>query len=347
MAVGGTDHLSGAKPTAGEQSASDCRPMIAAGILVDERRAAELAPGHHGHVLVETAFVEVLDERGQPLVELRQVRVLHAIERVAVEVPTAKVQRHHSATGLDEPPCHEKVLEVRRRAVTESLLAPLAVAVTDPLRLLRDVDRLGEPAAGEDVEGGLRERVHAGERPTGVDVTAEDVEPPQEVAAVVESARGDVLEHHVAAGRSIGPECRVRHAEEAGQPRRAVGWVARVGREPHERRHRPVHRPEHLRGHRSDARPSARRLVTDRAAGVADERIMIAVRRAVHTPQHDALVHDPRHPRHVLADLQARDVRADRPELAADLRRRVHLHVVHVLMRRRAAHVDHDHGLVR
>ena len=139
----------------------------------------------------------------------------------------------------------------------------------------------------------------------------------------------------------------MRHAEKARQPRRAVGRVARVGREPHKRRHRPIHRPEHLRSHRADARPSALRLVADRATGVADERIMIAARRAVDAPQHDALVHDPRHPRHMLADLQARDVRVDRPKLAADLRRRVHLHVVHVLMRRRTAHVDHDHRLVR
>jgi hypothetical protein len=85
--------------------------------------------------------------------------------------------------------------------------------------LLRNVDRLGEPATGEDVEGGLRERIHAGERPAGIDVAAKHVESPQQVAAVIESGRSDVLEHHVAASRSIGPEGRVRHPEEAGQPR--------------------------------------------------------------------------------------------------------------------------------
>ena len=163
MAVGGADHLSGAEATSGEQSAADCRPMIAARILVDLRRAAELAPGDDRHVFIEPTFVKILDERGESLIELRQVRVLHAVERVAVKVPAAEVERDHPAPGLDEPPGHEKVLEVRRRAVAKPFLAPLAVAVADPLWLLRDVDRLGEPAACEDVEGGLGERVHSGE----------------------------------------------------------------------------------------------------------------------------------------------------------------------------------------
>ena len=74
---------------------------------------------------------------------------------------------------------------------------------------------------------------------------------------------------------------------------------------------------------------------------------MISVGRTVHASQRDALVHDRRHARHVFADLDAGHICRDRLELTANLRRCIHLQVVHVLMPRRAAHVDHDDGFVR
>jgi hypothetical protein len=36
--------------------------MIAARTLVDARRAAKLAPDHHGHISFQSAFVQVRDE---------------------------------------------------------------------------------------------------------------------------------------------------------------------------------------------------------------------------------------------------------------------------------------------
>ena len=57
------------------------------------------------------------------------------------------------------------------------------------------------------------------------------------------------------------------------------------------------------------------------------------------------LVHDLGLQRHVLADLDAGDVRGDRLELAADLGRGVRLHVVAVDVRRPAAQPDHDDRL--
>jgi hypothetical protein len=48
----------------------------------------------------------------------------------------------------------------------------------------------------------------------------------------------------------------------------------------------------------------------------------------------------------MFADLDARNIRWDRPELTSNLGRCIHLQIVHVLMPGSTAHVDHDHRLV-
>ena len=65
QAIGGADHLAGAEAAAGEQAAADLRPVVAAGVVVDLRRAAELAPGDHGDVVGQAALVQVFDQRRQ------------------------------------------------------------------------------------------------------------------------------------------------------------------------------------------------------------------------------------------------------------------------------------------
>ena len=291
--------------------------------------------------------MEILDEGREPLIELRQVGVAHAVEVVGVEVPAAEVERHDAGSGLDEPAGDEEVLEIPRGAVAKPVGISLAVALADTLGLLSDVERLGEPGAGEDVEGAPRERIHAVEGARGVDVAPQPIDVTEQAAPVGEAGLGEVLEHNVSARSAVGAEGGVRHPEEAGEPRRAVGWVTGVGGEADEGRHRLIDAAEELARHRPHARPAAGGLVADGAAGVTDEGVVVAVGGAVDASQRDALVHDPGEPRHVLADLDARDVGRDRLELPTDLRRGVHLQVVHVLVAGGPAHVDHDHRLVR
>ena len=57
------------------------------------------------------------------------------------------------------------------------------------------------------------------------------------------------------------------------------------------------------------------------------------------------LVHDLRRVRHVLANSQARQRRADRLKLAADFDRRVRLHIQHVLLTRPTEQIEQDYGL--
>ena len=84
-------------PPPASRAQRDLRPVVAAAVLVDLRRAAELAPDHHRHVLVQPALVQVFDQRGQALIEHRQVMagVLEGrAVRLAVPVPAAVGQRH-------------------------------------------------------------------------------------------------------------------------------------------------------------------------------------------------------------------------------------------------------------
>ena len=119
--------------------------MITTGVLVDFWRATKFTPGHHGHILVKPTIVQVLYQGREPLVELRQMGVLHAIERVAVEVPTAEVEGDDAGTSLDEPARHEKVLKIPGSTVTKTVGISLAIAFPNMLRLLRNVEGLCEP----------------------------------------------------------------------------------------------------------------------------------------------------------------------------------------------------------
>src|SRR5439155_2959210 len=60
--VRGADDLAGLQTAAGEQSAGDARPMVAAGVFIDGRSASELTPDDDGDILVETALVQVFHQ---------------------------------------------------------------------------------------------------------------------------------------------------------------------------------------------------------------------------------------------------------------------------------------------
>ena len=136
-------------------------------------------------------------------------------------------------------------------------------------------------------------------------------------------------------------------AEESGQPRRSVRRMTRVRRKSDKRRHGFVERTFQTRNCRSDRGPTAGWRILRGAAGIANVRVVRAAGRTVNRTQRHDLVGDCRQPGQVLTDLYARHVGFDRLKLAANFSRGFHLQVVHVLVRRRAAHVDHDDRLVR
>jgi hypothetical protein len=66
--------------------------VIASCIFVDAGCSANFAPGNDCDIFVHTAFVDVFNEGRETLIELRQVRVLEAVEVIGVEIPTPEVK---------------------------------------------------------------------------------------------------------------------------------------------------------------------------------------------------------------------------------------------------------------
>ena len=116
--------------------------------------------------------------------------------------------------------------------------------------------------------------------------------------------------------------------------------------EPDKRRQRRVARALQLGDHRAKGGPASRRFLrTKRVTSEADV-VRVLVPRSDYRPYRRRPVHLLGDQRQHLADLDARHGGANRLELPADLPRRVHLQVVHVLMRRAAGEVDHDDGFL-
>ena len=90
--VGRADDLAGLHAAAGQECAADLRPVVAAGTIVDLRRAAEFAPGDDRHIVEHAADVEIFDQGAQALIELAAV-IAHQVEVLAVAVPAAEAER--------------------------------------------------------------------------------------------------------------------------------------------------------------------------------------------------------------------------------------------------------------
>src|SRR4051794_15607998 len=86
-AVRAADHLARFEAAAGEQSATDLRPVIATGLFVDSRCAAELAPDHDRHILQHVEPFQIPEQGTEALVELAAV-VADNVEVLAVTVPS-------------------------------------------------------------------------------------------------------------------------------------------------------------------------------------------------------------------------------------------------------------------
>ena len=108
--VGCPDDLARPHPAAGQQREVDLRPVIATHLRADLRRASELAQDDNGAILIESALVQVLDERADTLIEGRQILFFPIEDGVvgpAVPVPFAVIQRDDPDTGFEPSKCEE------------------------------------------------------------------------------------------------------------------------------------------------------------------------------------------------------------------------------------------------
>ena len=205
--VGRADDLADLHAAAGEQGRVDPRPVVAAGVLVDLGRAAELAPDDHRDVPVQTAGVDVLDQGGDPLVEERQM-LAELAEVAAVRVPEAVGDRDAPRPGLDQPAGDQELVVPHRGAVAQVSRRADAVAVAEPGVLAGDVEGLGHLVRGQHVEGAAVDVVHPADLGV-IDLAAELVELVEQPAAAIESLR---VRHSPAVCRSARSSPSIRAA---------------------------------------------------------------------------------------------------------------------------------------
>ena len=268
--IGRADDLARFHSAARQQGASELRPVIAPGIRVDLGRPSELAPRHYRHVFVQSALVQVLDQRAEGLVEQREMREQFAVI-VAVKIPAAKIERDTACPRFDEAAGREKMFAVARRAVAVILRVALAVALAHVRGFLAQVERFHEFARGEDVERLLIERVETFDLAALVEITSKPVETREQTSAIRKPIQRDAVELQIIHARSIGAKGRVCRPKKTGMPRRAVRWMSGLRREANERRDAGPGLAFQLREHCPHRRPAARRLLRHRPAGVADE----------------------------------------------------------------------------
>ena len=85
--VARADHLAGLDAAAGQRQRPAVRPVIAAQVGIDDRRAAEFAHRDHQRGLQQAALVQVFHQRGERAVERRRQPIAVALVVVAVGVP--------------------------------------------------------------------------------------------------------------------------------------------------------------------------------------------------------------------------------------------------------------------
>ena len=124
--IGRTDHLPVFHSAPGKERAGDAGPMVAAAVLVDLRRSAELSPDADCHILIQAAVVQVLNQSRDALIKHRHVLAGIAVI-VSVPIPKTECHRHHPHAGLHQPTRHKELFKNSRRRVTANRLVALAV----------------------------------------------------------------------------------------------------------------------------------------------------------------------------------------------------------------------------
>src|SRR5262249_45344303 len=116
--------LSGSHTAARHQGAAHARPVVAAAVRVDPRRAPELAPDDNRDIVQQIALMQVLNESRKSEVQKGQRRSRQR-EQVLVPVPVviaaqhsperpaAERERDTARAGLDHATREQELVEVR------------------------------------------------------------------------------------------------------------------------------------------------------------------------------------------------------------------------------------------
>ena len=127
--VGGADDLAVFHAAAADHDRPASRPVIAARVLIDPRRAAELThPDDRGR-LEQPAVGQVGDQRRHALVELGEKPLRQRVEIVGVRVPAVERDLDIGHAAFDEPPGHQATRTKGSPAVGVADVGGLAIEV--------------------------------------------------------------------------------------------------------------------------------------------------------------------------------------------------------------------------
>lgn len=353
--VGLADDFAAFDATTGEVHGPAVWPMVAATGRIDLGRAAEFGEaGDHG-VVEHAALEEILDEGAVALVIHRRDDVAHAFDAGeglgAVDVPGDLAK--HGDEGVHGDEAHATLNEATgEQAALSKAVQPVAFAHFE--RLLGEIEGFAGLRAGHDAVGGLEIRVHELRLLAVFEIPHAAVHQLAELLATFEAHFADFLRREqighfeVLFGRiRVQDEGIIRLAEEARVltvRHVATGGAHRlgendVGRQIAAAALEELQSTADVRGIHATGEKTARlhHLVPGVMHGS----------RSVVAGAHEAeLVRDLRVHRQDLGDLEGIALRADRLERAANLARRIRLHVPEVLLARRTEVEDHDASLV-
>ena len=150
------------------------RPVVPADRFVDPGCAAHLATDYHGHMLIQTALMQVGHQSVQRLVQPRQVVALIG-EMGAVCIPDAGAQDHHRNARLDQTPGQQKLTSFPATATVRIVLTlnVPAVLVLHFRGFSADVECVTHPVRADHLQCPNRKGVLPGQLPTGINVAAE------------------------------------------------------------------------------------------------------------------------------------------------------------------------------
>ena len=109
--VGLAHHLPAANAASRKHHAVASRPMVAAGVLVDLRRAAEVTHPDDQCAIEEPTFLQVIQQRGVSLLHWRHQCVFEPVEIILVRVPSdaRTIVGGHEARAAFNQPTREQV----------------------------------------------------------------------------------------------------------------------------------------------------------------------------------------------------------------------------------------------
>ncbi len=184
-----SDDLAHVLASAGEQNRHGIGPVVSSpveqpAIIVPllqaaTRRTTEFAGHHHQGFLVHSTLVQIFNQGGHPLIKSRQ-PLAHGggqipVHGMVVPVINQLATRHTHGDKLD--PCFDQ------SAGGQSLLSPAsAIAIPHGLWFLGDIKCFTRPAAGQDVDGLMVDRVERIHDAVDVQVAAESIQLPENLA---------------------------------------------------------------------------------------------------------------------------------------------------------------------